>query len=89
MTVAGVPVRQMVDDVRTFISKRGYALGRLDAAESSVFEDWGVAEHPRRELLLARPDINLLCKSILQEFFEEPQCSHSVLPGRIFHLSEN
>jgi hypothetical protein len=58
-------------------------------ASSSVFKDWRVAEHPRRELLLARPDINLLWKSILQEFFEEPQCSHSVLPRQFVHHSEN
>ncbi len=45
--VADVPVRQMVDHVQTFISKRGYALERLDATVSIVFEDWGDAEHPR------------------------------------------
>jgi hypothetical protein len=74
--VAGVPIRQMVDDVRDFISKRGHALGKLDAALNGVFEDWGVTEHPRRALILARPDINVLCRSILTDFFEEPQCVH-------------
>jgi hypothetical protein len=53
--VADVPVRQMVDDVQTLLSKRGYALERFDAAESSVFEDWGMAEQPRQELLMAGP----------------------------------
>jgi hypothetical protein len=44
--VAGVPIKNMVDGIREFISKRGYALGRLDAVENGVFEDWGMTEHP-------------------------------------------
>jgi hypothetical protein len=74
--VAGVPIKGMVDAVREFISKRGFALGRLDAAENGVFEDWGVTEHPMRELLLDRPEINLMCRRILRDFFEEPECGH-------------
>jgi hypothetical protein len=35
--VAGVPIKSMVDAVHDFISKRGYALGHLDAAENEVF----------------------------------------------------
>jgi hypothetical protein len=74
--VAGVPVKGMVDAIRDYISKRGFALGRLDAAEQGVYEDWGETEHPMRELLLDRPEINLMCRRILREFFEEPQCGH-------------
>jgi len=74
--VAGVPVKGMVDAIRDFISKRGFALGRLDAAEQGVYEDWGETEHPMRELLLDRPEINLMCRRILRDFFEEPQCGH-------------
>ncbi len=44
--VADVPIKNMVDGIREFISKRGYALSRLDAVENGVFEDWGVTEHP-------------------------------------------
>ncbi len=29
------------------------------------------------------------CQPALQEFFEEPQCVHSLMPGRIAHSSEN
>jgi hypothetical protein len=49
MAAAGLflhPDLKQVDGIREFISKRGYALGRLDAVENGVFEDWGVTEHP-------------------------------------------
>jgi hypothetical protein len=87
--VAGVPVKALVEEVLSFISKRGLALGKLEAAEYGTWEDWGETAHPATALLLARPDINQLARAILSEFFEEPQCAHSLMTGRAIHFSES
>jgi hypothetical protein len=65
---------------------RGFAQGRLEAFEQGVYEDWGQEEHPNFALLQDRLEFNQLCRTILAEFFEEPQCLHSALTVRIVHF---
>jgi hypothetical protein len=83
--VAGVPVRGLVREILLFLAERGIAYGKLDAALSGTYENWEEGEHPSKALLFARPSINQLCRTILKAFFEEPECAHTLLEGRIVH----
>jgi hypothetical protein len=64
--VARVPVRGLVREILLFLAERGIAYGKLDAALSGVHESWEEGEHPSKALLLARPSINQLCRTILK-----------------------
>jgi hypothetical protein len=87
--VAGVPVRGVVRKIFDFFSERGIAFGKLDAAVSGVYKCWDETEHPAKALLRARLSINQLCRTILKSFFEEPECAHSLLQGRIVHFYDD
>ncbi len=84
--VAGVPVRGLVREILLFIAERGIAYGKLDVVLSGVYESWDEGDHPAKALLQARPLINQLCRTILKAFFEEPECTHTLLEGRIVHF---
>ncbi len=84
--VAGVPVRGLVREILLFLAERGIAYGKLDAVLSGVYESWDEGEHQAKALLQARPSINQLCRTILKAFFEEPECAHTLLEGRIVHF---
>jgi hypothetical protein len=74
--VAGVRVKPLVNDLLDFICRRGFARGQLEAATLGVYECWDDLPHPSIALLQERPEINQMCRAILESFLEEPQCIH-------------
>ena len=85
--VAGVPVKKLVKEVLDFVAWRGLAFGQLEAAERGTYENWEEeGEHPAQTLLYCRPEVNQLSRTIIAEYFEEPQCAHSLLTGLFVHF---
>jgi hypothetical protein len=62
------------------------AFGQLEAAEKGTYENWEEEEHPAQTLLFCRPEVNQLARTIIANFFEEPQCAHSLVTGRFVHF---
>ncbi len=83
--VAGIPVKKLVK-ILDFISWRGMAFGQLEAAEKGTNENWEDGENPAQTLLFCRPEVNQLARTIIADFFEEPQCAHSLVTGRFVHF---
>jgi len=84
--VAGVPVKKLVKEVLDFISWRGIAYGQLEAAEKGTYENWEDGEHPAQTLLFCCPEVNQLARTIMADYFEEPQCAHSLVTGWFVHF---
>jgi hypothetical protein len=62
------------------------AFGQLEAAEKGTYENWEGGEHPAQTLLFCRPEVNQLSRTIIADYFEEPQCAHSLVTGRFVHF---
>ena len=84
--VAGVQVKKLVKEVLDFISWRGMAFGQQEAAEKGMYKNWDDGEHLAQTLLFCRPKVNQLARTIIADFFEEPQCAHSLVTGRFVHF---
>ncbi len=73
-------MKPLVRELLDFVSKRKFALGRLEAADHGTYEDWGEKEHPCIALLHDRSEATQLCRTILAEFFEFLRSSSACIP---------